>query len=486
MRSQLESFLTLRDRRLPYALGLAVAAVGTTLETLAVYPLGHLAPAVSLGVVYVVAVVITAMYWGIALGLITALASAVAFNYFHLPPVGRFTPGDARTWIAFASLAVVAVIAGLLGDLARQRARDAEQRRDEADLAAETARQLLGGSRLEPALAATAQRLAAAIGVDSAAIELGEAGGDQRRVAFVLRDADKTIGTLLLPARLTAADRERVATRIVPTLQSVLAAALHSADLQAEVVETALLRRSDETKTAVLRSVSHDLRTPLTAILTAATALDLRNAEPSEAAEARAVVLEAATRLSRLVEKLLDLSLLQAGNVERRTALYSLEDVVLEAVANVESDGAESRFRIAVDPDLPSLAGDAAQVERAFANLLENAARYSGDKPVSVRANAVADRIRVRIVDQGPGIAASEIDRIFLPFYRSPADSRGHQGSGLGLAIARGFIELAGGTVAVESLPGQGTTFIVELPVAEASEPGQSRSRRRARREVAN
>ncbi|HUB75640.1 MAG TPA: ATP-binding protein, partial [Solirubrobacteraceae bacterium] len=269
-------------------------------------------------------------------------------------------------------------------------------------------------------------------------------------------------------APLGAHERERIAARIVPPLQSILAAALHREELQAEVVETALLRRSDEMKTAVLRSVSHDLRTPLTAILTAATAFEPQS---PEAAEAQALVVEAATRLSRLVEKLLDLSLLQAGGAARQHESFSLEDVIHEAAAHVASEGALAPLRISIDEDLPSLAGDPGQIERAFANLLENAARYSGGKPVAVRAHAAGERVRVRIVDQGPGIRQSELERIFLPFYRSPGDLPGHQGSGLGLAIARGFIELAGGRVTAESLPGQGTTFTVELPLAPS--PGR-------------
>src|SRR5580658_5449398 len=100
MLTQLTSLLTLRDRRPPILAGLSVAAAGVAIETLAIYPLGRLAPAATLGVVYVVAVVIAAIYWGTALGLLTALVSAIAFNFFHLPPVGRFTPGDGRTWIA--------------------------------------------------------------------------------------------------------------------------------------------------------------------------------------------------------------------------------------------------------------------------------------------------------------------------------------------------------------------------------------------------
>ncbi len=479
MRTRFLSPLVLRDRRPSLAFGLAAAASGIALETLAIYPLGHVAPTASLSVVYVVAVVLTSVYWGTGLGLLTTFASALSFNYFHLPPVGRLTLGDSRTWIAFASLAIAAVISGLLGRIARERAHDAGERRREADLQTEMARIMLGGSRVDIALAATARRIATTLGSASAAIELGESVGGDRRVAFALRDGDTRIGTLLLPATLPPGQRERVRARIVPILQSMLAASLERADLQAEVIETALVRRSDETKTAVLRSVSHDLRTPLTAILTAASALDPRGSPSGEVAEARAVVIEAAMRLSRLVEKLLDLSRLQAGELEQRHAGYSLEEVIGEAIAGVEAGG-DSGFRIAVDEDLPQLWGDAGQIERAFANLLENAVRYSGGKPVAVRAHAAGGQVRVRITDQGPGVSPGELERIFLPFYRSPTAEPGHQGSGLGLAIARGFVELAGGRITVESLPGQGTSFTVELPVApsevEPREQAASRS----------
>jgi two-component system sensor histidine kinase KdpD len=458
--------LLLRSPRPPLLVGVLIAGGGTALETVAIYPLAHVAPVVSLGVVYLLAVVIVATYWGIVLGLLTAVASALAFNYFHLPPVGRFTLADSGDWVALAVLIAVAAVTGVIGSLARARADEAEQRRHEADLATELARVLLGGTRLDVALAVASQRLASAIGVSSAAIELDTVAADERRRRFVLRDGDTVIGTLVLPATLGEDGSERVAARIVPALQSVLAAALHRAELQAEVVETTLLRRNDEMKTALLRSVSHDLRTPLTAILSAATALDPHTAGASEAAEAQAVVVEAATRLHQLVEKLLDLSLLQAGTLEQRSVPCSLEEILHEAVAQIEADSDRQLFRMSLDEDLPVLEGDPGQLERAFANLLENAARYSGGKTVSVRAHVVGERVRVAIVDQGPGVRASDLERIFLPFYRAPSEGPGHQGSGLGLAIARGFVEVNGGTIAVESLPGQGTSFVVDFPLA--------------------
>jgi two-component system sensor histidine kinase KdpD len=468
----------LRATRPSPLLGVGVAIGGIAAATVVIYPLREVAPVVSLGVVYVLAVVVVATFWGWALGVATAVASALAFNFFHLPPVRRLTLSDSRNWVALVALVVVAVATGLVAELARARALEADRRRREADLAAEMARLLLGGADLGEALGITARRLAAAIGVASAAIELEEVVADPRRVSFVLEAEGDRVGTLLLPASLSESERARVQERVVPPLASIVAAARHRAELQREVVETAALRRSDEIKTVVLRSVSHDLRTPITAILTAAGALSAEQPTREMVREAREVVLEAGTRLWMLIDKLLDLSVLQAGSGEPRREWYSIEEVLQEAIEQVPPS--PGGFRLSADSKMPLLHGDAGQLERAFVNVLENAVRYSDGKPVSVRARAVGERIRIRIVDQGPGIPPAEHERVFSPFYRSPSSDPGHHGSGLGLAIAKGFVEANGGQINVESLPGQGTSFVVELPlpadppstpVSDTSEP---------------
>jgi two-component system, OmpR family, sensor histidine kinase KdpD len=449
----------------------AVGCVG--LATLVIYPLEHVAPFVSLSVVYLPAVVVVSAYWGLRLGLATAIVSAAAFNFFHLPPVHTLSVADRRDWAALVAFVVIAVATGLIGELARVRAQEADERRREADLAAELAQVLLGGLRVDEALALAAKRLAAAIGVDAAALELAPVAPTDRQVAFALRDPGDPagsgfqIGTLLLPATLSARERERVAARVVPALESILSAALHRAKLQAEVVETSALRRSDEMKTAVLRSVSHDLRTPVTAILTAVSALDPQHPTPEDVGEVRDVVTYAGMRLARLIEKLLDLTVLQSGTLEPRREWYSIEEVLSEAAEGL--DAVPGVVRLAIDPDIPLLEGDAGQLERAFGNLLENAVRYSAEQPVVVLVRSIGSRVRVRIVDQGPGISAQEQERIFLPFYRSPDDASSHEGSGLGLAIAKGFINAGGGEIRVESLPGQGTSFVVDLPMSAAA-----------------
>jgi two-component system, OmpR family, sensor histidine kinase KdpD len=429
------------------ALGVIVAAGSIALTTALLFPLEEIADPVSLGVLYLLAVLLVATLWGLWLGLATSIVAALAFNFFHIPPTGRFTIADAENWVALAVFLVAAVVAATLSDAARTRAREAEQRRREADLAAELARLLLGTPELRPALGPAAKRIADALEIDSAAVVLEPVVADARHVAIRLGDH----GALVVPVAAAEQARERVA----PALDALLAAALERERLTREVVETRALRRSDDIKTAVLRSVSHDLRSPLTAILTAAEALSSPALEDGERDELVRAIAHESNRLSRLVDQLIDLARLQAGAAEPRADWTSLDEVIRAAV---EDTGAPpERVKLAIAPDLPLIRADATQLRRAIGNLVENALRYGGDQPVSVRARVSGGRILMRVVDQGPGIATVEQERIFLPFYG--------QGSGLGLAIVRGFVEANGGHVRVESLPGQGTSFVIDLPL---------------------
>jgi two-component system sensor histidine kinase KdpD len=473
MRSAVLNPRLLRAERPSRSLGVLVSLAAVAVSTSLVYPLKHIAPVQTLGVVYLLAVVVVSLGWGLAFGLATAVLSAVAFNLFHLPPVGELSLAHNRDWVGLAAFAAVAVAVGLVGELARARARELEERRREADLASELAQLLLGAELLGDALAPAAGRLAQALGVSAVEIRLrpkpegatpsGEIPPRVSAGSLPLRAGDEPLGTLELPAGASPDEYNRARERIVPALESILAAALHREELRAELVETAALRRSDEMKTAVLRSVSHDLRTPVTAILTAAGTLDPGAPSPEHVGEVRDLVLDAATRLWLLIEKLLDLSLLQAGRLEPVLTPCSIEDVLHEAVEQIQAP--TGAFSLSIDRNLPPIEGDPAQLERAFVNVIENAARYSAGKPVSVRARVVGGRLRVRIVDQGPGIEAVERERVFLPFYRGAAADPAHHGSGLGLAIARGFVEVNGGRIDVESHPGQGTSFVVEFPV---------------------
>lgn len=451
-------------RRSPLV-GAVVAAAAVAATTAVLFPLREVAAAISLGVVYLLAVLLVASLWGRWLGVATAVASALAFNYFHIAPTGRFTIADTENWVALGVFLATSLVVSTLAEIARTRTREAEQRRKEADLAAEMARILLKGDDLPGALHVAAERLAAAMGLPSAAIELRPVEGDERRVGFPLRDGERQLGTLLVPAGTPEATLGRLQERVVGQLEALLAAAREREALLADTVETRALRRSDVLKTALLRAVSHDLRTPLTAILAAAQPLGSADLTADERRELAAAVAEEAERLAHLIDQLLDLSRLEADAAAPHRDWCSVDEVLHDAAAEVDRG---ATFSFAVADDLPLVRADPVQLERAFANLLDNSARHSDGHPVSVRARAVAHRIIVRIVDRGPGIPSAQLERVFEPFYQAGTDRTGHRGSGLGLAIARGFVEVNGGRIWAESLPGQGTSFVVELPLERA------------------
>ena len=450
----------------PRSLGMLATLASVAVATIAIYPLKSVAPVVSLSVVYLPAVLLVATLWGLLPGLYTAILSAAAFNFFHIPPTHRFTIADSRNWVALAAFMVVAVVSGAIAEVARARSKEAEMRRQEADLAAALARELLGESDTAQALATAARRVAGALGLASAAIELSEVHDPGPRLrGLPLNDADGTrVATLIVPAGLGPELAARLDERVVPTLAALISIALRRDAIQAETVRTEALRRSDEVKTALLRSVSHDLRTPLTAIVAAGHALSSTTLTGDERGELSEAVVGEGERLATLVEKLLDLSRLQGGAASPRREWLAPEDVVLSAYEGLSRGHPE--IRIALPADLPEVRADAAQLERAFANLLENARRYGAGAPIAVTGSQAGERVLINVVDQGPGIPHGELDRIFEPFYRgNETDGHRYPGSGLGLAIARGFVEAGGGTLTVTSLPGQGTTFSVALPI---------------------
>jgi signal transduction histidine kinase len=225
----------------------------------------------------------------------------------------------------------------------------------------------------------------------------------------------------------------------------------------------AALRESDHLKTTILRSVSHDLRNPITAIMAAGEASgSTRMDDPERRKELASVITGEAGRLSDLVEKLLDMSRLEGGVAVPQRMSCSVEEIVESALERMPDTGVD--FKVHADPTLPSVWADAAQLERALANLLDNSKRYANGQPVDVTLEGEQDLVVVRIVDHGPGVDPEEREKIFEPFYRSRENGVTHRGgAGLGLAIAKGFIEANGGQICVEP-DGPGAIFRIELP----------------------
>ena len=425
--------LNLAGRRPPLAAGALIAITLVALCTAAVYPLKHVTSVASLGVVYLFGVVVVSAFWGLWLGVATSVLSAAAFNFFHLPPVGRFSLNSGSEWVALGAFFVAGLATSSVGELARRRAREADRRRTEADLTSEIAQLLLAQAGVPDALALIGRRLATLFELPSATISLGDVIADPRRQTIPLRTTTRTLGSLVIPADLPADLLTRLRERVVPALSAVLELALERERLVGEAVETEGLRRSEAVKTAVLRAVSHDLRSPVTAMVTAGAAVRAPDLTPAERDELGGLVVAEGTRLARLIDDLLDLSKIEAHSAAPRLAECSIEEVIDAALA---AQPREADFRVRIDPDLPPVRADFVQVERVLANLLENATRYSHGEPVTISARPVGDRAIIRITDRGPGIAPAERERIFEPFYRLSPSGETHAGSGLGLAIA--------------------------------------------------
>jgi two-component system sensor histidine kinase KdpD len=457
----------MRGGRPPVALGMLVAVALVAICTIIVYPLKHVTSVASLGVIYLLGVVIVSAFWGLWLGIATSLLSAAAFNFFQLPPVGRFTINDSRNWVALAAFFVAALATSTVSERARLRTVEAERRRAEADLTAEMAQLLLARAGVEDALALIGRRLAQVFDLPWATIVLGEQTADARHLTIPLRADQQTLGTLVVPADVSARAVDRLRARVVPALSAMLGMVLERERLVAEAVQTEGLRRSEAVKTAVLRAVSHDLRSPVTAMVAAGSAVRAPDLSSAEREELGRLVVDEGARLGRLIDDLLDLSKLEAHTATPRLAECSVEEVIDAALAAQPRD---AKFDVRIDPMMPPVHADFVQIERVLANLMENATRYSDGEPVIIRARPVGDRAIVRVIDRGPGIPAGDQARIFEPFYRSSAGKGDqHPGSGLGLAIAKGFVEANGGRIWVESTPGRGSSFVVELPAVSPS-----------------
>ena len=417
----------------------------------------------SLGSLYVLAVLPVAILWGRFWAVLVAIASMLAFNFFFLEPVHTFRLSDRSNWLALAVYLATAIAVSELAARARQRAAEAEQREREEALLGELSVALLQGESLVDELPRIGSATGSVLGVEGAThrarrhapgegIEL-LAGKASRRTARSSR---------------TASDRTASAVRrFLPALASLLAVGLDREELERQALAAEGLRTSDAVKTAILRAVSHDLRSPLTAIRVAAESLTSASLQLS--AEDRRRQLETlrveTRRLDRLVTNLLDFSRLEAGAARPRTELVAVDELIGQALAGVDADPVPVEVKL--PREIPFVEVDSAQVERALVNLLANAQRFAPmGTPVTVTVSAGDEEVVLRIANNGPAIGLDDLDQVFEPFVRLAGDDD-REGSGLGLAIARSFAEANGGRVWAESPPGGGAAFGLAFPMAQ-------------------
>jgi two-component system sensor histidine kinase KdpD len=272
-------------------------------------------------------------------------------------------------------------------------------------------------------------------------------------------------GVLVLAGNQLRADDRRLLTAFVAQLR--LAQTQHR--LQAQAASAQRLAEANELRTALLAAVSHDLRNPLATIKASATSLlsdDVQWSPEAVRAFSETINVES-DRLNILVANLLDMSRLQTGAVNLNMGKVGLEDVTCAALASLSRDA--SKVSVDIPSTLPAVQADPALLERALANLIDNALNWSAsEQPVRVEAGMGGDRVYLRIVDQGPGIPADQRESVFEPFRRLGGGvSANWEGVGLGLAVAKGFVEAMGGELNLDDTPGRGVTAVISLAVAD-------------------
>ncbi|MER6565399.1 sensor histidine kinase KdpD [Streptomyces sp. NPDC001093] len=450
--------------------GWAVGVIGPALLT---WLLTSATPDVGLAndmLLYLTLTVAAALLGGLFPALASAVVGSLLLNWYFTPPVHTLTIADPKNIVAIAIFVGVAVSVASVVDLAARRTHQAARLRAESEILSFLAGNVLRG---ETTLEALLERVRETFGMESVALleRSGEtapwtcAGSVGPRPAEIPVDADVDVPVgdhmaLSLRGRvLPAADR-----RVLAAFAAQAAVVLDRQRLQSEADRAKELAEGNRIRTALLAAVSHDLRTPLAGIKAAVTSLRSDDVEWSaqDQAELLQAIEEGADRLDHLVGNLLDMSRLQTGTVTPIIRESDLDEVVPMALGGVPEDSVE----LDIPETLPMVYVDRGLLERAVANVVENAVKYSppGER-VLVSASALADRVEVRVVDRGPGVPDEAKDRIFEPFQRYGDAPRG-VGVGLGLAVARGFAEAVGGTLVAEDTPGGGLTMVLAVPTA--------------------
>ena len=426
-------------------------------------------PITGLSVVYLLAVLFIAFRWGEVPAAATALISLVALNFFFIPPRFTLSITHSENVVALAVFLVTALAVGRLATAARareveaeQRARLAAEREREARMVAAAASSLLDGSGIEEQLRSI--ELGGSVEAGSRVrIELASAPAPSDGETAIRLPLSDRSGWLYLTADAgwSEEDRERIAL----ALAQLVDVTLERERMSAAQAETEATRRAEIIKTAVLHAISHDLRSPLTAITTAAGGLADESIPAQDRSDLVNVIDAEAARLSRLVDDLLDLSRIEAGAVNPRPDWCDLRDVAVSAASQVRELHPRRAIDFNVPLDLPLVRADPVQLERVFVNLLDNALKFSTDaQPAKVSGSAAGERVTLRVTNVGRTISRSQRSRVFEPFARGDAAG---SGTGLGLAICRGFVEANGGRIALQAPGGEETSFAVSFPLVQ-------------------
>ncbi|MFZ1286017.1 MAG: ATP-binding protein [Candidatus Phosphoribacter sp.] len=427
--------------------------------------------------VYLFATVVVALVGGLWPALAAAVFSSLLINWFFTPPVRTLTIADPEHSVALlVFVGIATAVSSVVNRSARQTAAALGAQQESAALA-ELTHTLLGST---DQMALLLRRAVDMFGAESAAVVARPTKEHQQPDVIDATDgfalpANPELSTreavddehdLVLVGAPLPADRQR----LLAAYAVHAGAILHRRSLQHSAGDAESLARDNRARTALLSAVSHDLRTPLSAIKAAIGSLrsDEVTFSHEDEAELMAIIEESADRLEALIGNLLDMSRLQVGALVARSQVVDLGEVVPQVVSTLAQP---QRVRWELTPDARDVWADAGLLDRVLGNVLENALRHApAATQIRVTSSRIGPAIQVWVVDTGPGVDEALRERMFLPFQRS-GDAPAGEGVGLGLAVARGLTEAMGGTIEAEDTPGGGLTMIVTLPAARAPEP---------------
>jgi len=449
----------------------------------------HVNNPTTVALTFLLTVLIVSTVWGLRVSVFMAVVATLAFNYYFLPPIGTFTIADPQNWVALFAFLVTAVIASQLSARARREALNANERRHDVERLYSFSQKLLTSDNVVELLNLLPRYIVDAFGVKAAAISLPDRGDvyrstpdigsldshdlqlvcsrgepridSQRQLAFMpLRMGLRTVGSL-------GVSGSQLSRQTLDAMSSLIAIAIERVRAVENLSRTEAARESEQLRSVLLDSVTHEFRTPLTAIKASVTSL-LSGSElaPEQKRELLTVINEESDRLNRLVGEAAEMAQLDANKVELELGPHSIREALNAAIEGSRNILGTHPIEIRLPGDLPKVRMDEARIKEVLMQLLENAAKYSpADAPIQITGEVRNRQLMTSVSDRGAGIDDFEQALIFDKFYRGRNQRMTVQGTGMGLAIAKAIIEAHHGTIGVTSQPGHGSVFYFTLPL---------------------
>jgi len=458
------------------------------------YKQGPHANATTVALTFLLSVLVVSATWGFWYAAFLAVLSTLAFNYFFLPPFGTFTIADPQNWAALFAFLATAVIAGQLSERARRETIHANQRRREIEHLYAFSQRLLTLESVAELLNLVPRHIAETFNAGGAALfvcdrtDIYRSDPDVREIetarlqSVAARgepsiDNDKALA--YVPLRLgvrsvgsIGISGTTVSHESLDALSTLVAIAIERTRAIENVGKAEAARENEKLRSAILDSVAHEFRTPLTAIKASATSLLAGGLDGSQQNELFAVINEESDRMNHLVEEATQMARLESKQVELEHLPHDIREAIDRALklASKAVDGRGINVNIA--NDLPVAEFDMELIVNVLRQLLENAAKYSPpESPIHISVEKTSTELVVSVADHGSGIDELEQSIIFEKFYRGKDNRYSVQGTGMGLAIAKAVVEAHGGTIRVISQLGQGSVFSFTLPLKSANVP---------------